>query len=81
MDKIQFELLRKSMSAFAKANFFMYSDMTLDKKPCALFCSVILDAKKIESLDKVKNLIDENKYPFTIDCSGYERTKHFLIRF
>lgn len=79
MDRKQFDLLRNKMSAFAKINFFTMSDIT--KKAVGLFCTVDTEIKKDSSIERVKDILKELEFPYTVTEEGLSQTKHFLIRF
>lgn len=78
MDKKQFLAIRSAISSFCKINFFQISEKT--KQPTNLFCSVITEVKKDDSMERVKNILAELKYPFEVSEHGYELTKHFIIK-
>lgn len=78
MNKKQFDKIRLAMSNYAKINFFQISEKT--KQPTNLFCSVYTELKKDDTIERIKQVLSELKYPFEVSESGYELTKHFIIK-
>lgn len=79
MDRKQFDRLRSAISSFCKINFFQISMET--KKPTGLFCTVFTEVKKDETLERVKQIILDLKFPFEVTQHGLFLTKHFVIKF
>lgn len=80
MNKHQFEKLRSNLSSFCRINFYQYSDMS-GNKPTGLFCSSYSEISKDYVMQKVRDVIDSLKFNFVVDEGGYEKTKHFIIKF
>lgn len=80
MDKIIFNQLKRAMSDYAYPNYFILKELG-KSEVVGIFCTCSVFVTKDKSLERVKKVLAENNYPYTISEKGMENTKHFEIKF